>query len=37
VSLHSLSFDEAMIGLAEVKPLQPEKDKPKAKPKKANG
>jgi len=35
VSLHPLSFDEAIAGLAQVRP--PEKEKPKATPKKGNG
>ncbi|MFY9979888.1 MAG: hypothetical protein WA252_12180 [Candidatus Sulfotelmatobacter sp.] len=35
VSLRPLSFDEAVAGLAQVKP--PEKKKPQAAPKKANG
>jgi hypothetical protein len=35
VSLHPLSFDEAVAGLAQTKP--PEREKPKAEPKKANG
>jgi hypothetical protein len=35
VSLHPLSFDEAVAGLAQVKP--PEKEKPKATPKKGKG
>ena len=35
VSLHPLSFSEAIAGLAQVKPL--EKKEPKAKPKKAKG
>jgi hypothetical protein len=34
ISLLPLSFDEAVSGLAQVKP--PKKEKPKAKPKKAN-
>jgi len=35
ISLHPLSFEEAVAGLAQVKPL--EKKEPKAKPKKGNG
>jgi hypothetical protein len=35
VSLYPLSFKEAVAGLAQVQ--MPEKDKPKAKPKKAEG
>jgi hypothetical protein len=31
VSLHPLSFDEAVSGLAQVKMPEPEKEKPKAK------
>jgi len=31
VSLHPLSFDEAVEGLAQTKPPDPEKKKPKAK------
>ena len=31
VSLHPLSFDEAVSGLAQVKPPEPEKKEPKAK------
>jgi hypothetical protein len=37
VSLHPLSFDEAVAGLAQVKMPEPEKEKPKATPKKGNG
>jgi len=37
VSLHPLTFDEAVAGLAQVKMPESEKEKPKAKPKKANG
>ncbi|HTR67758.1 MAG TPA: hypothetical protein VMH85_18400 [Terriglobales bacterium] len=35
VSLYPFKFEEAIVGLAQVKP--PEKEKPKAKPKKAKG
>jgi len=35
VSLHPLSFNEAVAGLAQVKP--PEKKKPQAAPRKGNG
>jgi len=34
VSLHPLSFDEAVAGLAQVKPPAPEKKKPRAAPRK---
>jgi len=37
VSLHPLTFDEAVAGLAQVKPPEQEKQKPKAKPKKGSG
>jgi hypothetical protein len=37
VSLAPLSFDEAISGLAQVKPPEREKKKPKAKPKKGKG
>jgi hypothetical protein len=37
ISLRPLSFDEAISGLAPVKMAEREKEKPKAKPKKANG
>ena len=36
ISLHPLSFDEAVAGLAQVKPPEPEKEKPKAKLAKGN-
>jgi hypothetical protein len=35
ISLAPLSFEEAIAGLAQVKPPEPEKKKPKAAPKKA--
>jgi hypothetical protein len=34
ISLHPLTFDEAIAGFAQVKPPQHPKEKPKAKPKK---
>jgi hypothetical protein len=37
ISLSPLTFDEALSGLAQVKPPEPEKKKPKAKPKKGSG
>ena len=37
VSLHPLSFEEAIAGLAQVKMPEPKENKPKAKPKKGNG
>jgi hypothetical protein len=37
VSLHPLSFDEAITGLAQTKPLEREIKKPKANPKKGKG
>jgi hypothetical protein len=37
VSLYPLRFEEAVAGLAQVKPPGPEKKKPKTTPKKANG
>ena len=37
VSLYPLSFDEAVAGLAQVKPPEPTNKKPKATPKKAKG
>jgi hypothetical protein len=36
ISLHPLSFEDAVAGLAQVKTPEPEKKKPKAKPKKAS-
>jgi hypothetical protein len=37
VSMYPLSFEDAVAGLAQVKPPEPEDKKPQAKPKKANG
>jgi hypothetical protein len=37
VSLYPLSFKDAVAGLAQVKPIERENEKPKAKPKKAKG
>jgi hypothetical protein len=37
ISLAPLTFEEAVAGLAQVKPLEREKEKPKAKPKKGKG
>lgn len=37
ISLRPLSFDEAVAGLAQVQPPEPEKKKPHAAPKKGNG
>jgi hypothetical protein len=37
ISLKPLSFDEAVAGLAQAKPPEPENKKPKAKPKKGTG
>lgn len=37
ISLHPLSFEDAVAGLAQVKPPEPENKKPKAKPKKGSG
>lgn len=37
VSLYPLKFDEAVAGLAQVKPPEPEKKKPQTAPKKGNG
>jgi hypothetical protein len=34
ISLHPLSFEEAVSGLAQVKMPEPEKKKPEAKPRK---
>jgi hypothetical protein len=37
ISLHPLSFKEAVSGLAQVRMPEPEKKKPKATPKKGKG
>ena len=37
LSLHPLSFEEAVAGLAQVKMPEPEKKKPQPAPKKGNG
>jgi len=37
VSLHPLTFDEAVTGLAQTKMPEPDSKKPQAKPKQGNG